>query len=77
MDVASAQSPFIPAGEIRATFPPEPTRLRVRAGSAGQGRPENRPPAKRVAWRGAVRHPRIETAILAGRDDHRRNAAIW
>jgi len=30
MDAVSAHSPSIPAGEIRATFLPEPMRLRVR-----------------------------------------------
>jgi hypothetical protein len=36
-DVPSAPLP-IPPGETPAAFPPEPTRLRVRAASDGQGR---------------------------------------
>src|ERR1019366_8862687 len=36
----------IPPGETPAAFPPEPTRMRERAGSAGQGRPTS---AARIA----------------------------
>ena len=45
----------IPRGETRAAFPAEPTRLRVRAGSAGQGRPLGRleEVALKGAWPGA------------------------
>lgn len=35
--IATLPSP-VPPGETPAAFPPEPTRVRVRAGSAGQGR---------------------------------------
>ena len=37
---------FIPLGGTAAAFPPEPTRLRVRAGSDGQGRPFGRPASR-------------------------------
>ena len=42
----------IPRGGTRAAFPAEPTRLRVRAGSARQGRPVGR--LEEVALRGAA-----------------------
>jgi hypothetical protein len=56
----------IPRGETRAAFPAEPTRVRVRAGSAGQCQPKAARKAGcidgRVIWRA-----RIETEIGAVR----------